>query len=190
MIWFTSDHHFGHENIIKYQRRPFDDAKQMDAAMIDAWNNVVAKDDLVYHLGDFTLGGEGLAKAYFAMLNGRIKMLAYPWHHDKRWLRIANEIPNVTLVSPLTVLDFGHPAIITLCHYPLEEWERKFHGAWMLHGHSHGELEHTRDTKPILDVTVDNAYQLMGVYRPFSFAEIAPIMRKRGGINVYRMAKG
>ena len=54
MIFITSDHHFGHENIIKHCSRPFRNADEMDATMVDRWNEVVGPDDDVYIAGDFS----------------------------------------------------------------------------------------------------------------------------------------
>ena len=51
-IWIISDTHFGHENIIKYCDRPFKDAAEMDAVIIQRWNEVVKPHHHVYHLGD------------------------------------------------------------------------------------------------------------------------------------------
>lgn len=50
--WVISDTHFGHENIIKYCSRPFNDAYEMDEHIIDKWNSVVKESDHIYHLGD------------------------------------------------------------------------------------------------------------------------------------------
>lgn len=54
-IWFTSDQHFGHENIIKYCSRPFCYVAEMNATIIERWNSVVKPNDLVFNLGDLTM---------------------------------------------------------------------------------------------------------------------------------------
>lgn len=47
-IFFTSDLHFGHKNIIQYDQRPFSSVDEMDAALIERWNRKVSPEDLVY----------------------------------------------------------------------------------------------------------------------------------------------
>ncbi len=41
----TSDTHFGHDNIIGYCNRPFDDTAHMDRSLIEAWNREVGPED-------------------------------------------------------------------------------------------------------------------------------------------------
>jgi calcineurin-like phosphoesterase family protein len=53
--WVIADLHFGHKNVIEYDNAPFKDTEEMEREIIKRWNNVVAKDDIVYVLGDFTL---------------------------------------------------------------------------------------------------------------------------------------
>jgi len=55
MIFFTSDQHFGHANIIKYCDRPFVDTDEMEEVMISNWNGVVGFHDVVYCVGDFSM---------------------------------------------------------------------------------------------------------------------------------------
>jgi calcineurin-like phosphoesterase family protein len=182
--WISGDHHFGHANIIKYCNRPFKDVEEMDDELCSIWNSHVAPEDVVYHLGDFTLGNSELASYYFQRLNGTIFVLGNPWHHDARWLDY-DDIQHVTefstkssvfvrILLPVTVLEDismnadgnGIPAV--LCHYAFEIWDRKHYGALHFHGHSHGELPKVYNR---LDVGIDSAYKLVGEYRPFELEE-------------------
>jgi calcineurin-like phosphoesterase family protein len=182
-VYFTSDSHFGHANIIRYCRRPYQGVAEMVAALIAAWNAKVSPGAMVYHLGDFTLGSRAVARSYFARLHGQIRLL--PGSHDERWLpkqfgpqpelRSLDGIP-VEIMPPLLSLEFPglssdgqYPQVIVLCHYALRVWDRSHHGAWHLYGHSHGVLP------PIgrsLDVGVD-------VYpSPLGLDEIAALLRE------------
>ena len=55
-VFVISDHHFYHENIIKYCNRPFNSLREMNYTMIEKWNSVVSENDTVLHLGDFSFG--------------------------------------------------------------------------------------------------------------------------------------
>lgn len=80
--WFTSDTHFGHENIIKYCERPFRDLAHMDEELIRRWNSRVKPTDYVFELGDFNFrnssggkAGEGVTRKvehYEKLLNGNV----------------------------------------------------------------------------------------------------------------------
>jgi calcineurin-like phosphoesterase family protein len=184
-VWFTADQHWGHANIIRYTRRPFLNVTDMDEQLIADWNATVAKDDVVYHLGDLTLGERRTAERYLWRLNGTIHMLVTEWHHDRNWImnysddNFFHESPLMVLTLPQYSLD-GRPMKMTLCHYPMEEWEAGHYGAWHLHAHSHGAKDSSR-TRPMLDVGVDNAYRLLGTWRPFLLEEVADILKHRGG---------
>lgn len=71
--WFTSDTHFGHSNIIHYCNRPFKDVEEMDRELIKRWNEVVKKNDVVFHLGDLAFKKD--INYYRKQLNGRMILL-------------------------------------------------------------------------------------------------------------------
>lgn len=52
-VWFTADTHFGHANIIRYCKRPFASAAEMDEVLLRHINERVGVEDVLYHLGDF-----------------------------------------------------------------------------------------------------------------------------------------
>lgn len=55
MIYFCSDIHIGHKNILLYCNRPFKDLEEMKESFIKSWNDVVSNEDRVFVLGDFSL---------------------------------------------------------------------------------------------------------------------------------------
>ena len=68
--WMISDTHFYHDNIIKYENRPFKGVHDMNKQLIINWNNKIRKDDKVIHLGDFGLGKTDDLKNILSQLNG------------------------------------------------------------------------------------------------------------------------
>ncbi|MBI4064548.1 MAG: metallophosphoesterase [Elusimicrobia bacterium] len=81
-IFFTSDTHFNHTNIIKYCGRPFESVEEMNREMIGQWNAAVGQDDTVFHLGDFALGEASEWPKIFQQLNGAKKILIRG-NHDR-----------------------------------------------------------------------------------------------------------
>ena len=69
-IWFTSDLHFGHQNIIRFCKRPWKTTEDMDWNLIQNWNSVVKPDDLVFDLGDFAFATNARWKELLSQLNG------------------------------------------------------------------------------------------------------------------------
>jgi len=143
--FFTSDTHFDDEYAISYFGRPFQSVEAMNAVMVERWNQVVAEEDLVYHLGDFTLKDLSHFTTWARQLNGTIKIL--PGSHDQPWLKDFVASEKVQVLAPLVSLevsDFGsagQPQVIVLCHYAMRVWDRSNQGSWHLFGHSHGKLE-------------------------------------------------
>ena len=56
LVWFTSDTHFGHENIIRFFNRPFRNAEEINTELIRRWRETVPEDGIIFHLGDFAHG--------------------------------------------------------------------------------------------------------------------------------------
>lgn len=149
-IYFTADHHWGHNNIIKLQDRPFTSIDEMNECMINAWNEAVDVLDEVYHLGDiFFKTNKRFMEETLIRLNGQKylikgnhdKQIEKPWFEKYfNWIKDYHEI---------TYQD----RLIVLCHYPFESWKNSYHGAWHLHGHCHGNLQKKKNR---LDVGVDS----------------------------------
>jgi len=176
-IWFTSDSHFLHENIIRFSNRPFRDKDHMTEELVRAWNEVVGQDDDVYHLGDFALGNKtDEVLRILNRLNGNIYLIT--GNHEKSVLEKESTRSRFVWIKAHHEMNIGKQSI-TLCHYAHRVWNKSHHGSWMLYGHSHDSMEHESWGRS-MDVGVDSAYRILGEFRPFSYDEIKGIMDKRG----------
>jgi calcineurin-like phosphoesterase family protein len=81
-IFFVSDTHFGHVNILEFCNRPYKNVEEMNHCLIDNWNKKVPADGLVFHLGDFAWGGYPFWKNIRDQLNGKIILIK--GNHDEK----------------------------------------------------------------------------------------------------------
>jgi len=140
-IHFTSDHHFGHENIIKYCNRPFSNAREMNKVMIKRWNEKVKPKDSVYHLGDFGITYKENLKTILDQLNGKIYLIA--GNHESAAIQNKERFEWIKEYFELKIKDpdCGNGVRrIMLFHYAMRTWRGAGRGNWHLYGHSHGTL--------------------------------------------------
>lgn len=141
-LLFTSDTHFGHNNIIRYCSRPFANITDMNEELIARWNDRVNKGDTVYHLGDFFFMNQEEAMEVLERLNGRIVIV--PGNHDKVIHKLWQSPDYLGLTSlpfklEQPILELHHlNKMLVMCHFPIESWHQKERGSIHLHGHSHG----------------------------------------------------
>lgn len=133
MIYFVSDTHFYHSNIIKYCNRPFNSVDDMNNTIISNWNNIVKNGDIVYHLGDFCLSGDEEINDIFNKLNGDIFLIR--GNHDGKSVKYYENIGFKVLINAPIVLDEYK---LMLSHKPLMDTNIK-DGYINLHGHIHNK---------------------------------------------------
>lgn len=154
-IWFASDMHFGHKNIIEYCNRPYADVDEMDEALVVNWNSNVRPCDTVYHLGDWAFHNYH----HIGRLQGNI--VSVPGNHDHE--RLKKLAPYVSFQGEVVYLKVDPFHRFVLSHYPFESWRREY--LYHLHGHMHG----TGGVKTNrLDVGIDATK----LYRPITLDEV------------------
>jgi calcineurin-like phosphoesterase family protein len=174
-VWFTSDTHFYHKNIIKYcptNRGHFKDENEMTEYLVSVWNERVGRDDLVFHLGDVALGNPQRAIEVLRRLNG-MKVLV-KGNHDTRLLTYRAFV-NVWegIYDAYTEIEIDDTPIV-LSHQPMSKWNKMEEGAYHLHGHVHGN-HMNRETGRRMDVGVDTRKDLA----PWSWEEIHERLNER-----------
>jgi len=139
MIWFSSDQHLGHTNIMKYCDRPFDSVEEMDEIIISNTVTCFMSGDTIYLLGDLSFNLE-LAENFLL----KIKKIGVQMHyirgnHDKNLkdAMLLEYCDSVSSLKDIHVKYKNEDYRITLCHYPMYSWKYSHYGAWMLFGHHH-----------------------------------------------------
>lgn len=168
MIYFTSDWHLGHKNIIKHSKRPFSDMDEMHRELIRRYKAVVTDKDDVWFLGDIGFWRFERTEDLIGRLPGR-KHLIYGNHDKADRAKLAGLFLSVQDYKELKVTNDD---LFILMHYPLEFWNKGHYGSTHLHGHCHGSLPFDKG-KRRLDVGVD-----VHNYTPISVARVLEITAK------------
>ncbi|OFZ57723.1 MAG: hypothetical protein A2381_19380 [Bdellovibrionales bacterium RIFOXYB1_FULL_37_110] len=145
-IFFTSDFHFFHTNLLGYTNRHkiWNDVDEMNEGIIKRWNSVIGLDDDIYVLGDLHMGGKSKSEQVTNLLkrlNGsresrviaglsdesRIYFIA--GNHDDHIFNNDAGLKEINVLPPLYELKVQHPEggrkkvlMIVMCHYPLFTW--------------------------------------------------------------------
>ena len=165
--FILSDLHLGHNNIIRYCRRPFNNAGEMDRVLISNWNLTVGRSDEVIYLGDLRYGHEAQpASGYLGQMNGRVTFIR--GNHD-------TGIPDAI---PSRQVSYNGDDFLFI-HNP-DDAPPGYTG-WIVHGHYHNN-----DLKryPFINFEkrrVNASCELTG-YRPVSLETIHVMIRKYRGL--------
>lgn len=187
-IWFTSDLHFGHKNIMKFCNRPWETVEEMDKALINNWNSVVGKNDIVFDLGDFASNNKW--KYILNQLNGHHYLIL--GNHDvsrypgDKTMELFERVEHQMIVK----IDDRY---VYLNHYPYlcygGSWRGPENAVYALHTHllktenSGKDFERMSNTFPYqYDVGVD-----FNNYKPISWEKVCEKITFQVNNNVNQM---
>lgn len=137
--YYVSDLHFGHENVLAFDSRKFDNIKEHDDTLINNWNKTVGIDDDVFLLGDISWHNAMNTIDIFNNLNGIIHLIK--GNHDGRLLKnreLQSRFVEIVDYKELTLSDGKG---IVLCHYPIPCFKNHYYGWYHFYGHVHNSFE-------------------------------------------------
>lgn len=174
-IWFSSDHHFHHENIIRYANRPFSHASEMNDFMIDQHNKFVRPSDHWYCLGDVTMmrDNKGFGLNVLRGMNGHKRLIL--GNHDHYAMKFYLE--HFEKVMAMNVIDN-----MRFIHIPIHP--TSFGGVKAtIHGHIHDQdspppvmyvdKNQKLVIKPYINICVERTK-----YRPITLGEIKVLVKE------------
>ena len=177
-VFFTSDTHFYHSNIINFCGRPFKNVEVMNETLIANWNSVVGPDDIVFHLGDFCLGGSAEWTNILNRLNGKIYLIV--GNHDIKNLR-QGYYSRFEHIAMQMHIEVGKQKIY-LNHCPFLCYGGAYRDTWQLFGHVHTSKQNTGIDAPRLHMLFPTQYDV-GVdnnnFTPVSFEEVKRIIERQ-----------
>ncbi len=148
--YIISDTHFNHTNIIKYCNRPFKDVEEMNNTIINNWNKVVKKEDIVYHLGDLFLGSKYDLEDILSKTNGKIYLIR--GNHDRLTVKSYEDV-GITVLKNAPIILEEYKALLS--HRPLPNTmipENYIN----IHGHIHDKvLDNTYNKSNHINVSCD-----------------------------------
>jgi len=176
-IFFTSDTHFNHGNIITYCSRPWNTIQEMNEAMIKSWNEVVSPEDTVYHLGDFAMGDRTKIPTLLSRLNGTLILIRGNHDHKKSLEFFENLFDRQVITINGCSVELVHnpsraigDADYVFCGHVHNAWTRKDGGDIIPaderadHKEKYGDF---RVDRPFINVGVD-----VRGFRPRTFEEL------------------
>lgn len=171
-LFFASDYHFCHANVIKYDERPFSSVDEMNDELVRRWNNKVSDDDIVMYLGDFCFNPHR-AQEFLDKLNGQIHFILGNHDRLKDILRLKG-LASVSDKKDIYVKDDnaqrGYQHMV-LFHYAILQWEKSHHGSIHIHGHSHQSMYKNPEMAWYYKRRVLDAGCNGWNYEPFSYNE-------------------
>lgn len=147
-IFFTSDTHYGHANIVrgtskwtdKNMCRVFDTVEEMNNAIVKNINSMVKENDILFHLGDWSFGGkENIREFRDRLICKNIHLIL--GNHDIHIHKNSDGLRDIfaTVKEYREIEIFGQHKIV-LSHYPMRTWNNAYKGSIMLFGHTHGNI--------------------------------------------------
>jgi calcineurin-like phosphoesterase family protein len=195
-IWFTSDTHYWHKNLTYGESRwenketncrRFDTTREMSLHVVSQINKYVKKDDILFHLGDWSFGGKNNIWNFRKQLNCKTIHLILGNHDSNiKKNRILELIEDGQVVANIeaqklfaSVQDYLEVSIDGIVYYlfhrPIEEWDDRTIKSYHLFGHVHGQFPHGNGR---IDVGMDYAYKLFNEYRPFNSKELIKFLKE------------
>ena len=171
MRYFTSDTHYGHENIIRFCGRPYADVHHMNVDLVNRAAAVVEPDDELWHLGDVALGYLNSSLTNLARVPGQVTLVAgnhdrchpYSGARAERFVELYRERCRLSrLLLTNSRLTLANGAEVQISHFPYGDpdnvgdkfarWRAVDDGSWLLCGHVH---ERWRQHGHMINVGVD-----------------------------------
>lgn len=165
-IYFMSDLHIGHENVIQFDHRPFSSIQEMNDSIVKDLQTKLKPEDVLFDLGDMfwevpwitcksILDSIPVEKLYECPGNHHIAGNYYGPQ-----ARLSCCFTELADIFDIIVVKNKKTYRLSLSHFPIIDWNHKARGGLMIHGHCHGQIDKFNSSSPALRVDVGYSSKL------------------------------
>lgn len=205
-IWITSDTHYGHKNICRGTTewdlskrasrtggnvlgvRDFDTVEEMNQAIVNGIN-IVPENDILFHLGDWSFGGEQNVMAFWKQIKcqtiffvqgnhdqhiEKYKSQMNGWHSEGTSENHKNGISPDFGFHQYVELQIGKHMKFCLFHFPIESWNEIGRSSYHLHGHMHWQGDKRFGNGRKMDIGMDG-----NGLRPYRLVDVIDLLKER-----------
>lgn len=170
-VWFTSDLHISHKNILKYNPNRIEDMglhdendlEGHDKYILEMIDSLTKRGDTLYILGDFVFGSEMYIKKILEKIKRHgLRVHLILGNHDRKPHLTRNLFESIEQIKCVNFKKNRFPFLeedfrVCMCHFPMLSWSAKSHGVMHLFGHTHREFLETDDNPNLMmNVGIDN----------------------------------
>lgn len=168
--WFISDLHFGHENAIRFDNRPYQNVAEMNQDIVDKINETVPEDNILFIVGDvgMRITTEELV-SYLKQIKCR-KILVIG-NHDHKYLKDKSFRDCFEIIEDFIQFTYSR-ILFNLMHFPIYEWGQCFRGSIHIYGHVH------TNTLPIPGKAI-NVGCMLNEYKPYHINQIIDLLKDK-----------
>ena len=183
--FFSSDYHFNHANIIRYENRPFKDVQEMNETIIRKHNERVKPEDTLFFMGDWGFyasknaehRGEGMpirVDKLKSQMNGAI--ISVSGNHDKRSNKLNTPVKEMILNKGGMYIKLVHKVqdkdgnLVVSLHDGVSYFPLIICG----HVHSRWQTRELQDENGLYSLALNVSVETNSYY-PYSFDEIISV---------------
>ena len=174
-IFFCSDLHYNHRNVLNLSQRPFKDVGEMNQYLIETLKSTLKSGDIVFDLGDtFWQVKQDEVEKFFKACPENVTWYKVMGNHDKSTLYYGDNNAFIgkhyKIISDRLHFNLEYKnetCLLILSHFPELDWHGRFRGSLMLHGHCHGHLDELNKKSGELRVDIGFDGELAKSYGSF-----------------------
>lgn len=167
-IWMWSDQHFGHNNIIRYSERPYDNTDEMTETLVKNYQECIKENDVCIWGGDIAFMSTNKANEILDQCPG-YKILIIGNHDFERRKKCLKKyrVDEVHLVLNISYKELD----LAFTHYPVKMNESMINVHGHIHNNTDGEFS---DSLMNINISVE-----VLDYKPLNFTDLIELANRR-----------